>query len=238
MHNLHHDQPRQSSDLQSTDFQGPGLQSTDLQNPAIQNSQPDIDKRALRRFLRRQRRALSKREQRDAAKRLCHRLKTLPEITRARRLSLYLPVNGEIDPTPLLPWLRKRRVDIYLPVLCPFSANRLWFVAYRPDTPMVKNRFGIWEPDSRFSAQRRNRLPAWALDTLIVPLVGFDNQANRMGMGGGFYDRSLAFMRRPGPSPTLIGVAHACQQVVSLPVEPWDVPLQVVVSDQDCVRRQ
>ncbi|UEQ04308.1 5-formyltetrahydrofolate cyclo-ligase [Halomonas profundus] len=198
----------------------------------------DDDKRALRRSLRHQRRALSEHEQRLAAQRLCQRLKTLPEIRRARRLSLYLPVNGEIDPTPLIPWLRQRNVNIYLPVLRPFSANRLWFVAYRTDTPMIKNRFGIWEPDVRFSAQRRNRLPAWALDTLIVPLVGFDANANRMGMGGGFYDRSLAFMHRPGPSPTLIGVAHACQQVASLPVEPWDVPLQVVVSDQGYVRRQ
>lgn len=197
-----------------------------------------MDKRALRRFLRRQRQALSQHEQRLAAQRLCQQLKILPEIRRARRLSLYLPVNGEIDPTPLLPWLRKRNVEIYLPVLRPFSANSLWFVAYRPDTPMVKNRFGIWEPDVRFSAQRRNRLPAWALDTLIVPLVGFDAQANRMGMGGGFYDRSLAFMHRPGPSPRLIGVAHACQQVASLPVEPWDVALQAVVSDQGCVRCQ
>ncbi len=198
----------------------------------------DDDKRALRRSLRHQRRALSEHEQRLAAQRLCQRLKTLPEIRRTRRLSLYLPVNGEIDPTPLIPWLRQRNVNIYLPVLRPFSANRLWFVAYRPDTPMIKNRFGIWEPDVRFSAQRRNRLPTWALDTLIVPLVGFDANANRMGMGGGFYDRSLAFMHRPGPSPTLIGVAHACQQVASLPVEPWDVPLQVVVSDQGYVRRQ
>ncbi|MGP9765118.1 5-formyltetrahydrofolate cyclo-ligase [Halomonas sp. AOP13-D3-9] len=197
----------------------------------------DVDKREMRRFLRHQRRALSQNEQRLAAQRLCQQLKTLPEIRRARRLSLYLPVNGEIDPTPLLPWLRQRNVAIYLPVLRPLSANRLWFVAYRPDTPMVQNRFGIWEPDLRFGAERRNRISAWALDTLIVPLVGFDANANRMGMGGGFYDRSLAFMHRPGPAPTLIGVAHACQQVASLPVEPWDVPLQAVVSDQGCVRR-
>jgi 5-formyltetrahydrofolate cyclo-ligase len=101
----------------------------------------DDDKRALRRSLRHQRRALSEHEQRLAAQRLCQRLKTLPEIRRARRLSLYLPVNGEIDPTPLIPWLRQRNVNIYLPVLRPFSANRLWFVAYRPDTPMIKKPF-------------------------------------------------------------------------------------------------
>jgi 5,10-methenyltetrahydrofolate synthetase len=160
----------------------------------------------------------------------------MPELQRAKRISLYLPVNGEIDPTPLIPWLRQRRVTIYLPVLRPLSDNRLWFVAYGETTPMVKNRFGIAEPCPRFAAQRRNRLPAWALDTLIVPLVGFDQQANRMGMGGGFYDRSLAFMRRPGPAPALIGVAHACQQVDTLPVEPWDIPLNAVVSDIGVVR--
>ncbi|MCL5425772.1 MAG: 5-formyltetrahydrofolate cyclo-ligase [Gammaproteobacteria bacterium] len=210
-----------------------------LQHITSQQGSPPqtLDKAALRRLLRRNRQALSAHEQHLAAQRLCAQLKTLPEIRRARRLSLYLPVNGEIDPTLILPWLHKRNVKLYLPVLRPFSDNNLWFVAYHADTPMVKNRFGIDEPDLRFSAQRRNRLPAWALDTLIVPLVGFDAKANRMGMGGGFYDRSLAFMHRSGPSPTLIGVAHACQQVASLPIEPWDIPLQAVVSDQDIVRR-
>ncbi|WP_404466501.1 5-formyltetrahydrofolate cyclo-ligase [Vreelandella aquamarina] len=194
------------------------------------------DKTALRRELKRRRRVLSAEQQTQAALALCQRLKQLPEIRRARRISLYLPVNGEIDPTPLIPWLRQRQVAIYLPVLRPFSANSLWFVAYGDTTPMVKNRFGIAEPCPRFAAQRRNRLPAWALDTLIVPLVGFDQHANRMGMGGGFYDRSLAFMRRPGPAPTLIGVAHACQQVNTLPIEPWDIPLNAVASDTGVVR--
>lgn len=194
------------------------------------------DKRALRRELKRKRQALSPYQQRQAAIALCQRLKRLPDIRRAKRISLYLPVNGEIDPTPLLPWLRQRNVEVYLPVLRPFSANSLWFVVYRATTPMVKNRFGIAEPCPRFAANRRHRLPAWALDTLIVPLVGFDAEANRMGMGGGFYDRSLAFMQRKGPAPTLIGVAHACQQVETLPVEPWDIPLNAVVSDQVTVR--
>ena len=76
-------------------------------------------KRTLRLALRRQRLALSKHEQRQAALRLCQQLKRLPEIQRAKRISLYLPVNGEIDPTLLLPWLRQRNVDVYLPVLAP-----------------------------------------------------------------------------------------------------------------------
>ncbi|MCB8890662.1 5-formyltetrahydrofolate cyclo-ligase [Halomonas malpeensis] len=197
-----------------------------------------FDKPALRRELRRKRRALSDAQQQTAAISLCQRLKRLPELQRARRVSLYLPVSGEIDPTPLLPWFEKRRVAVYLPVLRPLSDNSLWFVRFDVDTPMVENRFGIREPCTRFAAQRGNRLPAWALDTLIVPLVGFDARANRMGMGGGFYDRTLAFMKGNGPKPRLIGVAHACQQVSELPVEPWDIPLDMVVSDRTCWPRR
>ncbi|MDN6180454.1 MAG: 5-formyltetrahydrofolate cyclo-ligase [Halomonas subglaciescola] len=199
-------------------------------------SSPSQAKTALRRELKRRRRSLSPRQQRVAAAQLCHRLRSLPELLRARRVSLYFPLGGEIDPQPLLHWLYRRGVSVYLPVLRPFAANSLWFVAYRPDTPMVKNRFGIREPAAAFSARRQNRLPAWALDTLIVPLVGFDQHANRMGMGGGFYDRTLAFMRHRRPAPALIGVAHACQQVTQLPVEPWDIPLSAIVTDTGSVR--
>ncbi|MGM0614934.1 MAG: 5-formyltetrahydrofolate cyclo-ligase [Pseudomonadota bacterium] len=194
------------------------------------------DKNLLRRELRRRRQSISIQAQRLAAHKLCAQLKQLPEIQRARRISLYLPLNGEIDPTPLLPWLYRRGVQVYLPVLRPLADNTLWFVAYRPDTPMVKNRYRIWEPAARFSAHRCNRLPPWALDTMLVPLVGFDAQANRMGMGGGYYDRTLAFVRHRRPAPRLIGVAHACQEVSSLPVEPWDVPLSAIVTDQAIIR--
>lgn len=196
---------------------------------------PD-EKSFLRRELKRRRRALSAHAQRLAAQQLCRQLKQLPDIQRARRISLYLPLNGEIDPTPLLSWLHKRNVNVYLPVLRPFTENSLWFVIYRPDTPMVKNRYRIWEPSARFSARRCHRLPPWALDTMIVPLVGFDAQANRMGMGGGFYDRTLAFVRHRRPAPRLIGVAHACQEVEALPVEPWDIPLSAIVTDQNVIR--
>ncbi len=191
----------------------------------------DSSRRALRRELRRRRRKLTPRQRREASERLCRRLKGLPEVQRARRVALYLPNDGEIDPTLLAPWLEQRGVRLYLPVLKPLARNRLWFVHYHPGTPMVRNRFGIPEPDTRHGAHRARRLPAWALDLILLPLVGFDAAGNRMGMGGGFYDRTLGFTRRPGPRPRLVGLAHECQRVVALPVEPWDVPLDVIASD-------
>ncbi|MCG6656717.1 5-formyltetrahydrofolate cyclo-ligase [Halomonas campisalis] len=191
---------------------------------------PDARKR-LRRALRRRRRALSPRQQRQAAQALCRRLRQLPELQRARRVALYLPNDGEIDPRPLIPWLTRRGARVYLPVLKPLSHNVLWFVHYHPGTPMVRNRFGIPEPETRHGAHRARRLPAWALDLILLPLVGFDDAGQRLGMGGGFYDRSLAFTRRPGPRPRLIGLAHECQRISRLPSAPWDIPLDAIASD-------
>ncbi|WP_458525179.1 5-formyltetrahydrofolate cyclo-ligase [Onishia taeanensis] len=193
-------------------------------------------RRELRRTLRRRRRALTPRQQRQAAKALCHRLRGLPELRRARRVALYLPNDGEIDPRPLIAWLERRGARVYLPVLAPLAHNRLWFVRYHAGTPMVSNRFGIREPDTRHGAHRARRLPAWALDLVLMPLVGFDDRAQRLGMGGGFYDRSFAFARQGGPRPRLIGLAHDCQRVPTLPVASWDVPLDAIASDARVLR--
>ncbi|KAA0010648.1 5-formyltetrahydrofolate cyclo-ligase [Billgrantia pellis] len=193
-------------------------------------------RRHLRQQLRRRRRALTPQEQDQAARALCRRLRRQPEVRRARRIALYLPNDGEIDPRPLIPWLTGRGARVYLPVLKPLSDNTLWFVHYHPGTPMRRNRFGIPEPETRHGAHRARRLPAWALDLVLLPLVGFDDLGQRMGMGGGFYDRSLAFTRRGGPRPTLIGLAHECQRVERLPTEPWDVPLDAIASDAKILR--
>jgi len=193
-------------------------------------------RRELRRTLRRRRRALTPRQQRQAAKALCRRLRGLPEFRRAKRVALYLPNDSEIDPRPLIAWLERRGAEVYLPVLAPLTHNRLWFVRYHAGTPMVTNRFGIREPDTRHGAHRARRLPAWALQLVLMPLVGFDDQGQRLGMGGGFYDRSFAFTRQRGPRPRLIGLAHECQRVPTLPVASWDVPLDAIVSDARVLR--
>ena len=91
---------------------------------------------------------------------------------------------------------------------------------------MTLNRFGISEPALNSTAIRL--LSQHHL--LLMPLVGFDAQGNRLGMGGGFYDRTLANINALKNRPTLVGVAHDCQQVDELPVEPWDVPLDLIVT--------
>ncbi len=119
--------------------------------------------------------------------------------------------------------------QVYLPVLRPFGDNRLWFAHYAPGTPLVKNRYGIAEPD----IDHGKRVEAFALDLVLAPLVGFDLQGNRLGMGGGFYDRSFAHLlrHRHWLKPRLVGLAYDFQQVKHLPAQPWDVPLTAVATE-------
>lgn len=186
---------------------------------------------ALRRQLRLRRRSLAPSDQRCAAQRLAQRLLSSTALLNVRHLALYLPHNGEIDPSPLITALHQRGIALYLPVLRPFTAHQLWFVRLTPATRLTANRFGILEPVTRDAARSSQRLPAWALSTLLVPLVGFDRYGGRLGMGGGFYDRTLAFTRNAkGPRPTLYGVAHDEQEVVRIPMNEWDIPLDAVIT--------
>ena len=110
--------------------------------------------------------------------------------------------------------------NVYLPVLHPFCKRHLLFLHYLPDTPMKQNKYGIFEPHLNV----QNVLPLEQLDVIFTPLVAFDKQGNRLGMGGGFYDRTLQHWQQQRFIP--IGLAHQCQQVDALPVESWDMPLE------------
>ena len=185
---------------------------------------------ALRRSLRAQRNTLSTSQQLRAAQQLATQLATQPLFRVSRRIAVYLPNDGEIDPVPLMLRIWKMNKTCYLPVLSRLTHDRLWFAPFRPDTPLTRNRFGILEP----LAPARARVVAQDLDLILMPLVAFDTQGNRLGMGGGFYDKSLAFLRTRSVwrKPHLIGLAHDFQRVDKLTANAWDVPLQAVATDQ------
>lgn len=190
----------------------------------------DPSKNQLRKHLRETRKLLTAQEQNAAAHRLVRRLFTSPFLRSSRRIACYLPNDGEIDPTPLIERLWAMKRQCFLPVLSRLSRDRLWFAPMLPDTPLVLNRFGIPEP----AVTARDLLRAQELDLILMPLVGFDVSGNRLGMGGGFYDRSLEFLHHRGAwhKPRLVGLAHECQRLEALTPEPWDIPLQGVVTDR------
>lgn len=188
------------------------------------------DKSDLRQKLRARRRALSADEQHQAARRLAVNLTGTRLFLTSRRVACYLPHDGEIDSAPVIEHIRRLRKILYLPVLSRLSHDRLWFAEAGPKTKFVPNRFGIPEP----VVKSRDLVRAQELDLILLPLVGFDDQGNRLGMGGGFYDRSLEFLRhrQHWRKPHLLGIAYDFQRINGLAADPWDVPLQGVITDQ------
>ncbi len=201
-----------------------------LHPPEPFESHPDtLSRTELRKHLRRKRRALSFEQQQQASEQLALNLLKHPDLHRARHIGIYLANDGEIDPHLYIDLARRKGIHFYLPILHPIYPGKLVFSPYFDGIQLSANRFGIPEPPF----PRSRRRPAWALDAVLFPLVGFDENGGRLGMGGGFYDRTFAFSRlRPGMAPKLIGLAHDFQKVKVLPIEPWDVPLHGVVTDK------
>lgn len=192
-----------------------------------------FDKASLRREMRRKRRSLSPLQQRKAAQKLKTTITISSLFNRSKHVAIYLANDGEIDPALLIDKLWKSNKRCYLPVLHPTKKNCLWFYLYNQKTILKKNRFGIFEP----SIKNKIRISPWALNLVLFPLVAFDSQGGRLGMGGGFYDRTFEFTRpdktnKIGSRTQLYGLAHHFQQVMSIPSEQWDVPLQGVATEK------
>lgn len=197
----------------------------------ILDAEARASRKSLRQSLRATRRAKSQSAQKRAATSLALRLLKQPEIKTAKRIALYWPADGEIDPRRFARMARLRGKQIYLPQLEFFPAPHITFSLWQAHSRFRHNRYGIPEIVSSTS------LSAFELDVLLMPLVGFDDRCNRLGMGGGFYDRTLQRkLRLSAIKPILIGIAHEEQRVPRLPQAHWDVPLQAVVSDKHIYR--
>ena len=187
---------------------------------------------AQRRELRAARRRLRPCQHHRHAASVARRIARHRLFSGARSIVFYWPSDGELDPRPLLNNAHQRGKSCYLPVLKPRTTywgwGKLWFARYRPGDRLRPNRFGIPEPVAH---GRRLRLP-WNLDLLLMPLVGFDADCHRIGMGGGFYDRTLAYLgqRCAWRRPRLIGIAHDCQRVARIESRPWDIVPDMVVT--------
>ncbi|CAM3718249.1 5-formyltetrahydrofolate cyclo-ligase [Rahnella victoriana] len=178
----------------------------------------------IRNEIRQRRNALTTEQQTTFALQAAERVATHPEIQSAITVSLFLSFDGELDTAPVIARLWREGKQLCLPVLHPFVPGNLLFLRYTPDTPLVRNRLNILEPQLDVTQV----IPLSRLDVILTPLVAFDSVGQRLGMGGGFYDRTLERWKNGGPYP--IGLAHDCQHVDALPVEHWDVPLPQVIT--------
>jgi 5-formyltetrahydrofolate cyclo-ligase len=193
-------------------------------------AQPTPEVRATRRRLRELRLALGPAERAAAERAIRAALVRLGVFRRGAHVALYVPMRGEVDVRPCLEVARRQGSHVYVPRVVSRRRRQMLFAPWSEDGTHRTNAFGIPEPGSAAGVR-----PVIGLDAVILPLVGFDASGNRLGMGAGFYDRALrrrldrsATWRRP----RLIGVAYACQQLPAIPASPWDVPLDVVVTER------
>lgn len=179
----------------------------------------------LRKNIRNQRQQLSAKIQQQAATDIATTVLVSDIIVSGQHIALYLANDGELDTYPLIQALWQLGKSVYLPVLHPFVAGYLLFVRYDKDTLLYPNKFGIPEP----LAACHRLIPVQQLDIIFPPLVAFDAAGNRLGMGGGFYDRTLSQLSPDSPCQ-VIGLAHNCQQVDAVPGEAWDIPLKQIIT--------
>jgi 5-formyltetrahydrofolate cyclo-ligase len=192
----------------------------------------DDNRKALRASLRQSRQQLSPEKRHIAARSLLDLIGHQDFFRVAQRIAFYQVIDGEIDPQLLLDLALSEGKACFLPVLSRENPEFVSFAAYDADTQLVENQWGIAEPSPETIVSPTN------FDVVFVPLVGFNEQCFRMGMGKGFYDRTFSFkIFNRCSRPLLVGLAHESQLVKeAFPVESWDVRLDAIATDKKIYR--
>ena len=187
----------------------------------------------IRRQIRTARRALAAETRAQYSSSICRRISELESFKAANRIASYLAFDGEADPMELMLSAIAEERQIYLPIIVD-KFKPLAFAPWTPSTTMVKNQFDILEP----KAIPSELISAEQLDFVVTPLVGFDERCNRIGVGGGFYDRTFAFLNEPdhAKSVQLVGFAFELQKLPTIKPQQWDIRLDAVATESNLYR--
>ncbi|MBX2859355.1 MAG: 5-formyltetrahydrofolate cyclo-ligase [Cellvibrionaceae bacterium] len=186
-------------------------------------------KKELRKKLRVSRNNLSSQQQQKAAKYLAQRVASSRVFQRSKNIAFYSASDGEISLSPLLQIANRYRKKCYFPAV---KQKQMQFRRLKAKQKLyLRNKFGIKEPNARAA-----KIRATQLNLVLLPLVGFDAAGNRLGMGGGYYDKTFKFCCKRSHKTVLMGVAHHCQKVEKLFADTWDIPLNTIVTDQQTLR--
>jgi 5-formyltetrahydrofolate cyclo-ligase len=190
-----------------------------------------INRKNIRQEVRYKRSQLSDLHQQEQGGLLCEKLIRQTDVKYAKKIAIYLANDGELNTQPFINWCWHNEISVYLPVIHPFSKGNLLFLKHTETSILIKNKYGILEP----KLDVRNIITVVQLDIIFTPLVAFDQRGNRLGMGGGFYDRTLAnwyirYQQTKHSKPIPIGLAHDCQKIEKIPFESWDIPLPIIIT--------
>lgn len=167
----------------------------------------------------------------SAAEGIARTLEQLPEFLTSQHIAGYWANAGELSLHTAVSRLLRRGQIYYLPMIQ--SQRDLRFAAWQPSAPLIINRYGIPEPD----VSLENSIAPADLDLALLPLLGFNRRGYRLGFGGGYYDRSYAFLSdQPRPSkPLLVGIGYSLQELPELTGKSWDVHMDFVATERELI---
>ena len=200
---------------------------------ALPDSSVADARRVLRASLRARRRAVSAVERARAARQIAQHADRILHLRSGQRIGIYAAIAEELDTSCLIALALRRGCLVYLPRIDP--RPRVRSMRFARITPAARgpriNRFGIAEPEGRELESAR------LLDVVFLPLVGFDRQGVRLGMGGGYYDRAFGFRRLRAfwHAPLLVGIGYASQEVELIVPTEHDVPLDLVITERGVI---
>lgn len=154
----------------------------------------------------------------------------LPLFKQSNNIACYLALQDEFDASSIIEAIWQAKKVCYVPVLSTEQENTLNFVRYEYGDALHLNRYSILEP-----VNITRMMAPETLDLVITPVVAFDLQGHRLGTGGGYYDRTFAFLNAPlaytEKKPYMMGLAYAAQQMDALPKESWDILLDGLMTE-------
>ena len=197
-----------------------------------------INKGHARNLAKQIRRYITHEQQRIDSNALIHQFLKLNDLFSTQKninikIGTYISYQKEIQPEPLIQHLIKSQdvfattsVQYYAPIIHPFHKRNLWFSSTQTILALKKNQYQIEEPP--FEA--KNIIAPWELDMVFIPLLAFDLQCNRLGMGGGYYDTAFQFTSTIEHPIIKIGLAYDAQFIPNLPIEKHDLQLDYILT--------
>lgn len=193
----------------------------------IERSLKRLDKSAIRKEFRSRRKDITPKERQQAAESAVELFVKSPLFAKSDCIACYLPNDYEFDSTKLIEAIWQQKKKCYLPILSKEDGPELKFGYYSPETVMKRNHFNILEPTDSIYLEKDK------LDIVFMPLVAFDQEGNRLGMGQGYYDRTFQFLLSSSQvKPLLVGLAFEKQCLSQIPKDPWDVPMRAILTEK------
>jgi 5-formyltetrahydrofolate cyclo-ligase len=191
-----------------------------------------LSRNKLRKELRQRRRDLPINKKKFASQRITAHLERSGWLRAGKRIAVYLATPEELDLQPLIRRAWHLGCRLFVPQIISTRQKTMTFHPFNSQTQLATHQWGMQQP-----ANTHLPVATRTLDAVLIPTVGFDRSGHRLGMGGGFYDRHFAYFHRShNHKPFLIGVAYACQEVPAIEAQPYDVPLDAILTERGFLR--